>query len=237
MHDLRPACIVDLGDRINSVAAGQDGVRQRYVRRRLADAGVPVYHVLGNADIECLPKHDALASVKQEWAAQVVDLGPARLILLDTVDPAPEGVGGAVGAAQIEWLRAALAAPAADDAACLVFGHHPLDEPALDGHRYFAARPDLGAVQNRAEVRAVLEGAPAVAAVFSGHLHWTRAAEINGIWYVTIGSLVDLAYTQGEPAGTYALVTIGTETVEVSVSGRAPAEFTLPRRPGPTARP
>jgi Icc protein len=192
-----------------------------------------VYHVLGNTDVEHLPKHDALAAVKKGWAAEVVDLGPLRLVLLDTVDRAVEGAGGTVGAAQIEWLRAALAERAA---ACLVFGHHPLDEPALDGHRYFAARPSLAAVRNRTEVRAVLEGAPAVAAVFSGHLHWTRAAEINGIWYVTIGSLVDLAYTQGESAGTYALVTIGTETVEVSVSGRAPAEFTLPRRSGPTAR-
>ncbi|HEV2440731.1 MAG TPA: hypothetical protein VGX97_11790, partial [bacterium] len=90
MRDLQPACILDLGDRINSVAAGQDAVRQRYVRRRLEDAGVPVYHVLGNTDVERLPKHAALAAVKKGWAAEVVDLGPVRLILLDTVDPAVE---------------------------------------------------------------------------------------------------------------------------------------------------
>jgi 3',5'-cyclic-AMP phosphodiesterase len=226
MRDARPACIVDLGDRINSVAAGQDGVRERYVRRRLEEAGVPVYHVLGNTDVERLPKHEALASVKQGWAAQVIEAGPLRLLLLDTVDPAVEGIGGAVGAAQTAWLRAVLAERAA---ACLVFGHHPLDEPALGGHHYFAARPSLAAVRNRAEVRAVLEGAPAVAAVFSGHLHWTRAAVINGIPYVTIGSLVDAAYTGGEPAGAYALVTVGSEAVEVGVFGRAPAAFTFPR--------
>jgi 3',5'-cyclic-AMP phosphodiesterase len=241
MRDARPACIVDLGDRINSVAAGQDGVRERYVRRRLEDAGVPVYHVLGNTDVEHLPKHDALAAVKKGWAAELIDLGPLRLVLLDTVDPAVDvggvpgrgSAGGAVSAAQIDWLRAALAER---DAACLVFGHHPLDEPALVGHHYFAARPSLAAVQNRADVRMVLEGAPAVAAVFSGHLHWTRAEEINGIPYVTIGSLVDTAYTGGEPAGAYALVTVGPETVEVGVFGRAPAEFKFPRRPQSTAR-
>jgi len=225
MRDLQPACIVDLGDRINSVAAGQDGVRQRYVRRRLEDTGVPVYHVLGNTDVEHLPKHDALAAVKKGWAAEAVDLGPVRLILLDTVDPAVDGTGGAMSAAQIEWLRAALAGTTA----CLVFGHHPLDEPALDGHRYFAASPAHAAVQNRAEVRGILEGASTVAAAFAGHLHWTRTAGINGIPYVTIGSLVDTAYTDGEPAGAYALVTVGAGTVEVSVWGRAPAQFTFPK--------
>ena len=226
MADLRPECIVDLGDRINSVAAGQDGVRHRYVRRRLEDAGVPVYHVLGNTDVARLAKHDALAAIKKGWAAETVDLGPARLILLDTVDPPVDGVGGAMGAAQIEWLRAALAERTT---ACLVFGHHPLDEPALGGHRYFAARPHLAVVQNRADVRGILEGASTVAAAFAGHLHWTRTAQINGIPYVTIGSLVDAAYTDGEPAGAYALVTLGSEAVEVNVWGRAPAQFTFPR--------
>lgn len=245
MRDLRPACIVDLGDRINSVAAAQDGVRERYVRRRLEDADVPVYHALGNTDVERLAKHNALAAVKKGWAAEVVDLDSVRLVLLDTVDPPVEGAGGAMGGAQIEWLRAALNAPpqspsttghehgAASGPVCLVFGHHPLDEPVLDGHRYFATRPRLAGVLNRAEVRAVLEEAPAVAAAFSGHLHRTSAADINGIPYVTVGSLVDTAYTNGEPAGAYALVTVGSEGVAVSVSGRAPAEFRFPR---PTAR-
>lgn len=227
MRDLRPVCIVDLGDRINSIAAGQDGARQRYVRRRLEDAGVPVCHVLGNTDVERLAKHDALAAIKNGWANATVDLGRARLILLDTVDPAIDGVGGAMGTAQIEWLRAALADRTT---MCLVFGHHPLDEPALDGHHYFADRPHLAAVRNRAEVRKILEGASTVAAAFAGHLHWTRRAQINGVPYVTIGSLVDAAYTDGQPAGAYALVTVGGETVEVSVWGRAPARFTLRRR-------
>jgi len=226
MRDLRPVCIVDLGDRINSVAAGQDSTRQRYVRRRLEDTGVPVHHVLGNTDVERLAKHDALAAIKNGWAAATVDLGPARLILLDTVDPAIDGIGGAIGAAQIEWLKAALAERTT---ACLVFGHHPLDEPAVDGHHYFAARPHLAAVQNRAEVRRVLEGASTVAAVFAGHLHWTRKTQINGVPYVTIGSLVDTAYTDGQAAAAYALVTVGAETVEVTVWGRAPAQFTLRR--------
>lgn len=226
MRELRPACVVDLGDRINSVAAGQDGVRERYVRRRLEEAGAPVYHVLGNTNVQRLAKHETLAAIGTGWAARAVDLGPVRLILLDTVDPPVEGVGGAIAATQLDWLRAALAA---HETPCLVFGHHPLDEPAVAGHRYFAERPDLAAVRNRAEVRAVLEHAPAVRAVFAGHLHWARAAQIGAIPYVTVGSLTDAAYTGGEPAGCYAAIAAGPDAVDVSVWGRAPAQWSFPR--------
>ncbi len=233
MRAARPACIVDLGDRVNSVAAGQDAVRERYVRRRLEEAGVLVHHVLGNTDLERLPKHEALAAVQKGWPAETVDLDEVRLVLLDTLDPPVEEVGGSIGAAQLEWLRAAISERSAPS---LVFGHHPFDEPVLDGHHYFTGRPSRAAVQNRAEVRAVLERAPAAAAVFSGHLHRTSAAAISGIPYVTVGSLVDTAYTDGEPAGAYAIVTVGADAVEVHVAGRAPAEFRFPRRPSVTTR-
>ena len=233
MRAARPVCIVDLGDRINSVGAGQDAVRERYVRRRLEDTSVPVHHVLGNTDLERLPKHEALAAVKKGWPAEAVDLDGVRLVLLDTLDPPVAEVGGSIGAAQLEWVRVALAEHPGPS---LVFGHHPLDEPALEGHHYFAGRSSIAAVQNRTEVRAVLERAPEVAAVFSGHLHRTSAAAIGGIPYVTVGSLVDTAYTGGEPAGAYAIVTVGAEAVEVHVAGRAPGEFRFPRRPSVTTR-
>lgn len=216
------------------MAAGQDAVRERYVRRRLDEAGVPVHHVLGNTDVERLPKHEALAAIKKGWPAETVDVEGIRLVLLDTLDPPIQEVGGAIGGAQFEWLRAALAEHPGPS---LIFGHHPLDEPALEGHHYFAGRPSIAAVQNRTEVRAVLERAPEVAAVFSGHLHRTSAAVIRGIPYVTVGSLVDTAYTGGEPAGAYAIVTVGAHAVEVHVAGLAPGEFRFPRRPSVTTRP
>lgn len=226
MRELRPACVVDLGDRITSVAVGQDRVRECFVRRRLEGVGVPVYHVLGNTDVERLTKDETLAAVAKRGAAEVVDLGVLRLILLDTVDPAIEGTGGAISAAQLEWLRVTLVETRVP---CLIFGHHPLDEPVLEGHAYFTAHPALGAVRNRADVRAVLEGASTTLAVFAGHLHWTRAAPIGVIPYVTIGSLIETAYTGGEPSGTYALVTVGPEAVGVIVRGSATAQFAFPR--------
>ncbi len=226
MRGLRPACLVDLGDRINSVAAGEDHIRERYVRRRLEDVGVPVYHVLGNTDVRRLAKSEALVVIGKQHPVEVVDLDGVRLVLLDTVDPAIEDIGGAMSGAQIDWLRSVLAE---SKTPCLVFGHHPLNEPIVAGHRYFATRPDLACVRYGDEVRAVLEASAAVVAVFAGHLHWTRVVRVGRIPYLTVGSLVDTAYTQGEPCGAYALMSVDVDAVHVHVSGRASADFAFPR--------
>jgi Icc protein len=224
MRSFQPRCIIDLGDRINSVASGQDRVRARYVRRRLQESSVPVFHVLGNTDVEHLSKDDALAAVDKTSAAEVVDLEALRLVLLDTVDPPVERVGGAVGRCQLEWLRAVI-----DERPipCLVFGHHPLDRPVLAGHRYFETRPDLARVRNGDEVLGVLADSGRALAVFAGHVHRTSATHAAGLPHVTLGSLVDSAYTAGEPCGAYALVAVEGERVQVMVEGRDPARFAL----------
>ncbi|HEX9247556.1 MAG TPA: phosphoesterase, partial [bacterium] len=72
---------------------------------------------------------------------------------------------------------------------------------------------------------ALLERTGRVLAAFAGHMHWTRAAVINRIPYVTLGSLVDCGYTGGRPAGTFAAVTIRGRSVEVRVSGLQPEQF------------
>ena len=63
--------------------------------------------------------------------------------------------------------------------------------------------------------------------VFAGHMHWTCARVINRIPYVTLGSLVDAGYTDGEPCGAFAAVSIG-EGIHVEVAGCRPAAFHFP---------
>lgn len=228
MKAFRPDCVVDLGDRINSVANGQDRVRTLWVRRRLCEVGVPVYHVLGNTDVQSLGKEAAVSALGKPAPCECVDLGVGRgalrLLLLDTVDPAVEGVGGAVGPDQLTWLADRLGEGRLP---CLVCAHHPFDEPALDGHRYFEERPDLAAVSNRGEVRSLFERSGCVRGVLTGHLHWSRTASIEGIPYIAIGSLVESAYTGGEPCGAFGLVTVEPGSFEVAVSGRQPARWTF----------
>ena len=221
MRAYRPQCVVDLGDRVNSVTASQDLVRTRYVRRRLRECGVPVYHLLGNTDVAHLPPRDLLAALEATAPYGSADHGGWRLLFLNSADPPAEGVGATIGREQLAWLDAALLAGSSP---CLVFCHHPLDEQSVGGHRYFATRPDLAGVQNRAEVRAVFQRSGRVRAVFTGHMHWSRATRIDAIPYITLGSLVDRSYTE-EPSGAFAVVTASPGAIDVRVRGHAAVHF------------
>ena len=222
MEAFGPDLLVDLGDRINPVASRQDRQRTVWVRRRLLEIGVPVLHVLGNTDVGNLTKSELGPLLEQGTPYACADRYDPRIVLLDSQDHPLEQADGEIGPEQMAWLADVLergSGPA------LIFGHHPLDEQDLRGHRYFAAHPDRACVRNRERVRGLLERSGRVLAVFAGHLHWTRAAVINGIPYVTLGSLVDCAYTGGRPAGTFAAVTIRGRNVEVRVSGLQPEQF------------
>jgi len=226
MQAFRPDLIVDLGDRINSVSAAEDRERLTWIRRALIQIGVPVFHVIGNTDGGHLTKAESLSLVGQHEAYQCIDRWDQRIALLDSQDPPVEGVGGEIGSDQVVWLARVLEETGKT---CLVFCHHPLDEQDLRGHRYFAVRPDRALVRNRAEIRSLVERSARVIAAFAGHLHWTRVSMINRIPYVTLGSLVDCAYTAGRPAGTFATVAVRTGVIDVRVEGLRPGHFEFTR--------
>jgi Icc protein len=222
MEAFKPDLIVDLGDRVNAIAAGQDRQRTVWVRRMLAQTGVPVHHVIGNTDLANLTKPELMEILGKRTPQECVQGTGFRILLLDSLDPPFERVGGQIGHEQREWLEAALHE---SPEPCLVFSHHPLDEQSLAGHRYFAERPEHAYVGNRTRVRKALEEGRTVRAVFSGHLHWTRATWISGIPYATVGSLVDCGYTDGRPGGTFATVTAEDSGIDVQVYGLRPYQF------------
>ncbi len=226
MRALAPACLLDLGDRINDVTADKDREHTTWVRRTLTEIGVPVYHVFGNHDVANLSKRE-LGATLGKWAAyEYVDLDGIRLVLLDSQDPTVERIGGTLGTEQLAWLSSTIRGSRQP---CLIFCHHPLDEQAVDGHWYFEAHPGHAHAGNRENARRIFEEGGRVLAVFSGHMHWTRATMINGIPYVTIGSIVDGGFTKGRPCGAFAEVTVDGGTVGVRVAGLLPDRFEFGR--------
>ena len=223
METFRPDMIVDLGDRVNRVTREEDRQRTSWVRSALAGVGVPVYHVLGNTDVGNVPKPELTALLEKSGPYECVDREGLRLLLLDSLDPPIHGVSGAIGREQMTWLETVLTRPGPVVVCC----HHPLDEQDLRGHRYFAADPDLAHINNRRQIRTLLERADCVLAVFAGHMHWTCARLIRGIPYVTLGSLVDAGYTDGQPCGAFATATVG-DGIHIQVAGLRPAAFHFP---------
>lgn len=130
-----PDVVVASGDLVD------EGAAEEYERLRelLAPLAMPVYLMPGNHD-DCADLR-AVFREHRYFPAEgalfyAVDDYPLRMIMLDTVVPGMDG--GSLGAEQLEWLSAQLAA--APDSPVAIFMHHPplmtgihgMDEIALD---------------------------------------------------------------------------------------------------------
>jgi 3',5'-cyclic AMP phosphodiesterase CpdA len=100
-----------------------------------------------------------------------VDLGPLRLVVLDTTRPGEDA--GALGREQLDWLDAELAA--APDQPTMLAMHHP---PLLTGN---PAWDELGlAAADQRALGAVIEGHPQVRRLVGGHMHRIMNGDLAG---------------------------------------------------------
>src|SRR5262245_24681790 len=136
-------------------------------RELLQQIGAPVYALPGN--------HDDRAALRAAFdipgdgpVHYAVDLGPLRLVVLDSTVPGEDR--GELDPARLEWLDGAL-----DGKPAVVALHPP---PLVLGIPPWDA---IGiAVQEQAALAAVLERHPRVEAVVGGHTHRAIAGELAG---------------------------------------------------------
>jgi 3',5'-cyclic-AMP phosphodiesterase len=178
--------ILSLPDRPDALLVSGDltdnGEPEEY--RRLRDLLAPLDlepHVLpGNHDLRG-PLREAfgLPGGGEEPASHVVDLGPLRLVCLDSTIPGAEG--GALDGGRTEWLDAALAEDA--ETPTVVALHHP---PLLTEIPTFE-RIGL-APESREALAAVVARHPQVVRIVAGHVHRAMIAELAGRAVVTVPS-------------------------------------------------
>lgn len=140
----------------------------------------PRYHVVGNHDTDGgYTREQTAAYYGMPARYYSFDLHGLHMIVLDGNDRG--GTSGGyprfIAEDQLAWLRQDLAET---HLPTLVFIHQPLDS--------------IHGVDNRAEVRAVLEhaneqaGWPKVLAVFAGHTHLDHARRVGTIYHIMINS-------------------------------------------------
>ncbi len=133
------------------------------VRELLDPVGVPVYVIPGNHDDRsALRAAFGLPGTGADPVQYAVDLGPLRLVCIDTTIPGQ--APGALDAARLDWLDAELAR--APDQPTLLAMHHP---PIATGVVPWDA---IGlAAGDRAALAALLERHPQVRRLVAGHVH------------------------------------------------------------------
>jgi 3',5'-cyclic-AMP phosphodiesterase len=143
-----------------------------FVRESLARLGAPVYVLPGNHDDrDALRRHFDVPGPLGTPVQYAVDLGPLRLVVLDSTRPGEDR--GELDVARLAWLDAELAV--APEQPTLLALHHP---PVSTG---IAAWDELCLpAADRRALAEVLQRHPQVRRVVSGHVHRTMAGELAG---------------------------------------------------------
>lgn len=190
--------VIELGDLKDMDAKGTPELTLRYldsIEQRLRRFDGPLYHVLGNHDMDCITKEEFLAHTTNEGRTTgrsyySFSVNGYRCIVLDAnfnPDGEPYARGNfdwksaTIPASQLEWLEQELAAHSKQPT--LIFVHQMLDSFSTVSHNL--------CVDNADEVRAILEHHKQVRAVFQGHHHPGHHSHRAGIHYLTLNGMIE----------------------------------------------
>jgi len=164
----RPGAVLISGDLADH---GADAEYEQ-VRELVSQIEAPLYALPGNHDDRAgLRRHFDIPGGGAEPVQYTVDIGPLRLVVLDTVRPGEDG--GELDAGRLAWLDEALAdAPETPTVLAL---HHP---PLMTG---IPAMDEIGLpATDQHALGDSLERHPQVRRIVGGHLHLPIGAELRG---------------------------------------------------------
>lgn len=171
----RPDMLIATGDLIDR------GDKDSYLRLReaFADMPFPVHYALGNHDVrttfaEVFPE----ARFDGGFLQYVVEAGPLRLIVLDTLEEGRHG--GAFCEARAAWLNARL--DEAPDARNLIVLHHPPFEAGIPWMNTDPAEPWVE------QLAACVRGRDNIVGMVCGHIHRAIATAWEGTVVATCPS-------------------------------------------------
>jgi 3',5'-cyclic-AMP phosphodiesterase len=172
----QPDALLVSGDLADNATDAQ----YQQVRELLAPVQAPLYVLPGNHDDRrALHRHFGVPGADGEPVQYSVDLGPLRLVVLDTTRPGEDP--GALDAERLGWLDAELAT--APDVPTLLAMHHP---PLVTG---IPAWDELGLpAADRRALGDVLERHPQVRRIVAGHVHRMITANLAGRAVLTVPS-------------------------------------------------
>jgi Icc protein len=178
--------ILDLADRPDALLVSgdltQNGTPQEYGRLRelLAPLDLEPQVLPGNHDLRAqLREAFGLPGRGGDPVSHAVDLGPLRLVCLDSTIPGSEG--GALDEGRIEWLDAVLGEQR--EQPTLLAMHHPPLRTETPGFERISLAPEA-----QAALAEVLVRHPQVLRVVAGHVHRTIVAELAGRAVLTVPS-------------------------------------------------
>jgi Predicted phosphohydrolases len=208
-NSIQPDVAINLGDLIEDFNDHDKDVECfGFIWNVLKEIKVPFYSAIGNHDLRSLKSDEDIKKITgYDDFTFAVDIKGYHLVFLGlTIN---HNIGNSEGGIHktrvvsnkdLEWLRNDLEN---NNLPVLIFTHFGIAEDDMKGNWWFEEAKEDALIQNRKEIKEILEKDNNLIAVFSGHQHWTKTTIENNIPYHVIGSLTEDIKSDGVPDGIY----------------------------------
>jgi 3',5'-cyclic AMP phosphodiesterase CpdA len=188
---LRPAFVIVTGDLVNKPGDAAQISEYKRIAGKL-DPAIPLHNVAGNHDVGNVPTPESIAAYERQFGSDHYVFTTTSLtgIVLDSsLIHSPQGAPD-LAAAQLAWLKTALAQASRDTTRRIVVFQH---------HSWFLAQADepdqyFNIPRERRSVYLALFHQSGVKGLFAGHYHRNAAGRDGEIEMVTSGPV-------GKPLG------------------------------------
>lgn len=203
--------VVNLGDSIFNKDKKTDSIRYKEFLSFFKDVKTPIIHLLGNHDLRFMSRKQLNSFLKQKSSYYSRDIGGIHHVVLSARSH-HMGFNPHISKTQIEWLRRDLSKT---KLTVVVYTHFLLDEQNMKDNYYFNIfDKNMVLIEERKEVRKILEKSEKVLLVINGHTHFHNQQTINGIIYLNAPSILE-NNGKGEPTKEYMEIVIDNKSIRV----------------------
>lgn len=219
--EIKPDLIINLGDLVEDFNDhDKDIVNLTYVWNEFKNIEGPFYSCIGNHDLRSMSSRKEVEKIMgYEHSTFSVDINGIHLVILGT--DVNNNIGREAGGIlktqfmskeDFEWLKEDLNQNNLPTIICIHFG---IAEDDMKGNWWFESCPEDALLANRKELKEILKNSENILAVFSGHQHWTKHIEEDGIAYHILGSMTENIKEDGIPDGVYFIAEFDGENLEI----------------------
>lgn len=220
VNKLKPDAVISLGDLIQNAPTYEEDVNNlKHIWSVFKNFKVPFYSVAGNHDLLKISRKELSDIMGYNNHNFSKNINEYHLVFLglDIDKTKTDKWAGIIKTKKlsnstIKWLKEDLKN---NNLPTLIFTHFGVAEDSMKDNVYFSKNNEAALVENRKELKQILDCDKNVLGVFSGHQHWTKQINENNINYFVLGSLIENIRNKSIPDGVYFEVSLKNNKLKV----------------------
>ena len=221
-NEIKPDLVLCLGDLIEDFNDHDKDIKNlNYIWKQFKAIQFPFYSCIGNHDLRSMSSREEIERIMgYPHSTFSFDINDLHIIILGTYVNNEIGTerGGIfktqfVSDNDLNWLKKDLNQNKLPAIVCVHFG---VAEDNMKKNWWFETTPEIALLGNRKKLKEILKNSSNIKGVFSGHQHWTKHIEENGIFYHVVGSMTENINNDGVPDGVYFIVEYNNGKLKVS---------------------